>query len=484
MAEIAETRGVRQSIVEAQKHPLNPVLRLGDIHEWDSMRASPWASRTVVYDEEDSLFKAWYYGSDGQPGPHRTGYATSGDGARWEKPALGLYEYNGSKENNISALGMGSVIKDPSEKDDSRRYKMIMKGSGAVRMGYSPDGIHWDTDTRLDMNAMLDARSLGLKGKFQSICTFVRDPQTDDPQRRYQLFWMTVHPTAKPGFEDKEWVRTKSMAFGPDELHWTGSEANPVLTPEGSKEVEDHLLGVIPYRGYYVMLYEYGWYSMSGTAGPYGSYCADVRLAVSRDGEHYTRVLPDQKVISRGRFGEWDDGFLIVSDKVAIKEDTMYLYYCGHDRNYPGFAGDMLHQPSRGYPKTAIGTKRVSQMGLATLLLDRFTCLETDDGEVSGFAVTTPIEVTDPGRTRLILNVSDTVPARSWVDVEVLDAHTLETLEGFSRSDCNGVDRDGLDMLVSWGHDRTLSGVEVRRIALRFWIYGAARLYSFAFDTT
>ena len=157
MAEIAETRGVRQSIVEAQKHPLNPVLRLGDIHEWDSMRASPWASRTVVYDEEDSLFKAWYYGSDGQPGPHRTGYATSGDGARWEKPALGLYEYNGSKENNISALGMGSVIKvDPSEKDDSRRYKMIMKGSGAVRMGYSPDGIHWDTDTRLDMNAMLD----------------------------------------------------------------------------------------------------------------------------------------------------------------------------------------------------------------------------------------------------------------------------------------------------------------------------------------
>ncbi len=249
-------------------------------------------------------------------------------------------------------------------------------------------------------------------------------------------------------------------------------------------EVEDHLLGVIPYRGYYVMLYEYGWYSMSGTAGPYGSYCADVRLAVSRDGEHYTRVLPDQKVISRGRFGEWDDGFLIVSDKVAIKDDTMYLYYCGHDRNYPGFAGDMLHPPSLGYPKTDVGTKRVSQMGLATLPLDRFTCLKTDDGEVPGFAVTTPIALTDPGRTRLILNVSDTIPARSWVDVEVLDADTLETLAGFSRSDCNGVDRDGLDMLVSWGDDRTLSGVEVPRIALRFWIYGAARLYSFAFGTT
>ena len=104
MAEIAETRGVRQSIVEAQKHPLNPVLRLGDIHEWDSMRASPWASRTVVYRRGGQPhFKAWYYGSDGQPGPHRTGYATSGDGARWEKPATGTIRIQRAAKKTTSA---------------------------------------------------------------------------------------------------------------------------------------------------------------------------------------------------------------------------------------------------------------------------------------------------------------------------------------------------------------------------------------------
>ena len=306
MAGIDRLDGVVQRVVEADKHPLNPVLPLGDLHEWDSMRASPWASRTVLYDGEDRVFKAWYYGNDGDTGgAHTTGYAISEDGARWEKPALGLHEHRGRTDNNICVLGMGAVIKDEAEEDPARRYKMLMKGSGSTRMAYASDGIHWDLDTELDMNTMLDPASLGLKGRFQSPCAFLRDEQATDPARRYQCFWMTVHPTRKPALEGKEWVRTKSMAFGPDELHWTGSEANPVLSPETGPEQEDHLLMVIPWRGYYIMLYEYGWYAMNDVAGPYGTYCADIRLAVSRDGDHYTRVLPHQKVIGRGRSAEW-----------------------------------------------------------------------------------------------------------------------------------------------------------------------------------
>ena len=46
------------------------------------------------------------------------------------------------------------------------------------------------------------------------------------------------------------------------------------------------------------MPYEYGWYVPNGT-GRFGVYCADIRLAVSRDGEHFSRVQPHQPLIGR-----------------------------------------------------------------------------------------------------------------------------------------------------------------------------------------
>ena len=91
MQEVAELLNVRRSVVEAEKHPLNPVLPLGDIDAWDSIKAAPWESRTVIYDEEEGLFKAWYGGIDLNPKSiYATGYATSNDGVHWRKPSLGV----------------------------------------------------------------------------------------------------------------------------------------------------------------------------------------------------------------------------------------------------------------------------------------------------------------------------------------------------------------------------------------------------------
>ena len=83
-------------------------------------------------------------------------------GLTWDKPQLGLHEYRGSTANNIVVNGYGPVLKDPSEPDPAKRYKMIKRGPTprevatklGARANYSPDGIHWTEGPRIRVSGM------------------------------------------------------------------------------------------------------------------------------------------------------------------------------------------------------------------------------------------------------------------------------------------------------------------------------------------
>ena len=62
---------------------------------WESHRVC--AYNTVI---EDGVYKMWY-DAIAQDGSRWLCYATSTDGVHWEKPDLGLVEFDGSKANNI-----------------------------------------------------------------------------------------------------------------------------------------------------------------------------------------------------------------------------------------------------------------------------------------------------------------------------------------------------------------------------------------------
>ncbi len=94
--------------------------------------------------------------------PDFLSYAESGDGVHWAKPDLGLYEFDGSKENNIlrerfgdpPALGVPFLDTRPGV-DPSERYKVpghlyTRLGQGASRenqgelmLASSSDGLNW-----------------------------------------------------------------------------------------------------------------------------------------------------------------------------------------------------------------------------------------------------------------------------------------------------------------------------------------------------
>lgn len=111
-----------------------------------------YALGKVRYDEKGEKIKE----------PERICYAESCDGKVWEKPSLGLFEFRGSRENNIiwmedeiSRFGVSgfSVFKDENPAcPEEHRYKAIAEAgpigkrvlgcNGLLAFG-SPDGIHW-----------------------------------------------------------------------------------------------------------------------------------------------------------------------------------------------------------------------------------------------------------------------------------------------------------------------------------------------------
>ena len=191
-------------------------------------------------------------------------------------------------------------------------------------------------------------------------------------------------------------------------------------------------------------------------------------MADSRDGIHYERINLNQVVIPRGPCDAWDSGHLVISDKAAIKNDTIYLYYCGNAQE----SGRFRRRDAN----------RVTRMGLATLKLNRFTCLHTFDGHSYGEVLTAPITVRDSESARLVLNLSDTNPDRSWIEIDVLDGTTGAPVTGYTCDDCALIDDDGLSVPAKWETAPTLANVTCNRIRLRFRLFGAVKLYGFRFE--
>ena len=139
-----------ESLINA-KQALNPAQK--SIHNPIIQRDRPWegncnVARYVYFDETEDIFKMWYTTEgwfsqhDAHPSSQMYGqinmfrvedsaytcFATSTDGVHWEKPALGLVEFEGCKDTNIfpKAAIVSSLYHffyDPHETDLEKRFK-------------------------------------------------------------------------------------------------------------------------------------------------------------------------------------------------------------------------------------------------------------------------------------------------------------------------------------------------------------------------
>ena len=137
------------------KYAGNPVIEMDQCWEADMHFAN---SPNLVYDGEDHRFKMWNQAVNYDWSTSLLGYYVSEDGLRWEKPAVGQFDYKSAYCRNEAArghnfvfgnahrLGAPGVFKDLHETDPEKRYKMLYnrrQPKSGVWAAYSADGIRW-----------------------------------------------------------------------------------------------------------------------------------------------------------------------------------------------------------------------------------------------------------------------------------------------------------------------------------------------------
>ncbi len=479
LQEVESLEGAEQVVNTATKCPHNPILALGQLDEWDAMQARPWPGG-VMYDPADKLFKMIYSGIGHiRQRNWQEGYAESADGINWVKPRVGRYEWLGCKDNNI-VLGntrgkqdshstkMRPML-DLAEPDPAKRFKAATKGAGPKRykVMYSPDAKWWSDPVDVDPDHGLYG------GHGIDPCQPLYDDQDPDPHRRYKWYGQLIQPTT----DGRQHVRKIGLAYGPTLEDLTPSTLNPVLDTDTGPEDELHFCSVLPYEGHYLMLYEFGRYDEW-----FHALTGELRLAVSRDGERFRRLQPHRPIVARGAASEWDAGWIASSSQTIVHGDKIWIFYSGNGSEWKGWPAQNTPRKfteDLGVPSS--GIVYPSRAGLATLRLDGFVDVRSIDRLVPATVTTAPITVRDAQPSSLVVNVADPEPYRSWVTVEIVDAATGEPLPGYGADDCERVLSDGVRLPVRWREQRTLAGVEVERIQLRFRLYGRAKLYSFAF---
>ena len=401
----------------------------------------------------------------------QVGYAESNDGINWERPSLGLVEFEGSTDNNITWDGVGSttfaIFQDANpDCEPDARYKALVAGKeipGKQARGLhalkSADGVRWSfmTDELIITDGAFDSQNLA--------------------------FWDTVrgeyreyHRDFRPGRDardnadgrDIKTATTKDFLKWPDPawLNYSPGRVSQLYTNQ-----------VIPYYraphiflGFPTRYVDRGW-TESTKALPQldyrrirasssereGTAMTDGMFMSSRDGLNFN-IWPESFI----RPGLWDTGGWFYGDNYqswGLVETASHL---------EGAPDELSVYVTEAHEQMEI-TERLRRY---TLRIDGFVSV---NARLSGGELLTHPLVFDG--SRLVLNFSSSIAGDIRVELQDANGHTIE---GFGMDDCDDVFGDDLERTVSWNGAtdvRSLAGKPVRlRCVLR-----DADLYSLQF---
>lgn len=405
-------------------------------------------------------YKAWQLtvrkGKLEQPHPCYGAYAESRDGIHWVKPDLGIFEYKGSKHNNLVWVEDGghdfTPFKDTNpDCPPEAKYKAVANGKGGLLAFQSPDGVHW--------SRMNDGKPIITKGAFDS---------------ENLAFWDSVRKQYREyhrGFRDGR--RDIMTATSTDFIHWT----EPVwLDYPGAPKEQLYTNQIAPYYraphlfiGFPTRYVERGW-SDSMRALPelphreqraavslrYGTALTEGLFMTSRDGRTFKRW--GEAFLRPGiqRPGQWKYGDNYLAWQVIETKSA-----------FAGAPNELSLYATEGY-----WTGTTSQLRRYTLRIDGFVSIQAPLS--GGEFVTKPLQF--EGK-ELVVNFSTSAAGSLRVEIQRTDGTPVP---GFSLAECPDVFGDDLQRVVTWKHGGDVSRLAGQPVRLRF-VLKDADLYSLRF---
>ena len=418
-------------------------------------------------------------------GPERICYAESKDGINWEKPSLGLFEYEGSSDNNIVLVedheqgiglhGFCPFIDENPQCQASARYKAVSR--------YMPPGATWHTDSWLNALQSADGlrwtrlgdEALMTEGEFDSQNVAFWDVARSE----YRLYRRRYYKGA-----DGILRRGIQTATSRDFLAWS----QPAWTEHPGAPCEQlYTNQVIPYfraphifTGFPTRYVERPWSEAvealpgarrrreiveSGGVERLGAALTDTLFMTSRDGVTFRRW--GEAFIRPGlrEKGNWFYGDNYVARGMAVTPS--------HIAGAPNELSFYVSERGGGWLDPSDATQKAFRRH--TLRMDGFVSLRADRS--GGEFTTRPLRFT--GNT---LQVNFSASAAGGLQIELQDRWGVP-LPGFSLEDSIELLGDDLERRVRWRGNPDIGALQDHEIRIRIVLHDAD-LYAFRFAET
>jgi hypothetical protein len=444
-------KGLEMTLLRSEqtRASYNPVLARGKTGTPDSFRIGYYG--TVL--EIDGRFHMWYIGDGDQeqvdqdmstPYMHVL-YATSDDGIKWQRPNLGLVEYNGSKNNNLVQINTQNIYRsctvlyEPEDPDPERRYKMCFEGKGN-KWGNSPgnvlfsrDGLVWNpskfnptTDTLFEQSGIIHRDGM-------------------------YYFVGQVGGSGSGGFTHRALVEYLS----PDFEHWTdavvlGFRRDPVpprnVSWMNNTGPQVHLGAGFWDRGN-IIIGLYGQWNGDSTDHDRRYMKMNLGMVITHDGMHFDEPVPDFKMI-KSEEENWSLDSMGSSPRITqgqgfINHGDKTITYFGHwgkdgnkgiqaavwDRDRLGQYAVNRHPLEGQYPAS---TQAIDEANPAEKLPCFISC---------------PITLPEGGG-RVFLNCGN-LSKHCELRVSLVDRN-FNAVDGYSVQDCEPVQSNGYRVSVTW----------------------------------
>lgn len=445
------------------KHEKNPLLKANGA--WEDIIGNP----CVLYDKEEDIFHMWYtvynkssgtrmfetkdWTSDCGP-PYFSSYARSSNGLDWEKPGLGIVNYQGNTENNIILKGYQRsqsirVIENPKPSENKLgrfllTHRDIQPDYGmSLWLFHSDDGLNWTSASEKPL-------CTGIRDTLHNI---IYDPELD-------LYRLYTRPTIyaslleKADLPEQDSVdldrrRRGAVSFSKDLRSW--SPPRTVLFPDNDDNPDFDDLLVYRYGSHFI--------GFTGSMDIASNGAIDTMAMFSKDGVNWQRPHRNIPFISRGEKGSFDHGMAMSPKSMLSVGNELWMYYPA------GTKGQISDDGERC-------------IALATIKKGRFSgwCA----GKEGGFLLTKEFIWNGRGLKVNCNAESGFVYAEllSPTDGSPLALKSAKALPGFSLKDCVPVREDSTSVDITWNTSSLPKSLNGKPVYIRFYLRDA---YIFSF---